>query len=268
MNKLITRIISGVIGVFSLWVVMFMGFINGPGIDYGAVLIGALFLAVSLVLFFDFGSINKRSLVILGLVVLSFGVGVYFYPQLPEEVASHWNAQGQVDDYMGRFWGAFLMPIVSLVIYLMFLLIPKIDPMKENIKKFRKYFDGFILAIILFLFYIYSLTIFWNLGYRFNFSRYMIPAFAILMYCAGVLISKAEKNWFIGIKTPWTLSNDKVWNKTHKLGGKLFKISAVIILFGLIFPVYGFYIGIGAVVFSSLFLVLYSYLEFKKIGDK
>ena len=113
--------------------------------------------------------------------------------------------------------------------------IPKIDPLKENIAKFRPYFDLFILLLFGFLFYLYLLTIAWNLGYRFNIIQLMAPAFGLLIYYAGVLIENSKQNWFIGIRTPWTLSSEKVWNKTNRQAGKLFKAAGVLSLLVLYF---------------------------------
>ena len=66
-------------------------------------------------------------------------------------------------------------------------------------------------------------------------TKFIIPAFAVLLFYIGILIKHAKRNWFIGIRTPWTLSSDKVWDKTHALGGKLFQVSAVITLGGIFF---------------------------------
>ncbi len=198
------------------------------------------------------------------MVVLSFLAGIYVYPQLPDKIASHWGANGEVNGYMSKFWGAFLMPIVAFIIFLVFLIIPKIDPLKENYKKFRKYFDGFILLIILFMLYIYVLSLLWNLGKRFNMGQFLSPAMAVLFYYAGVLIGHAKRNWFVGIRTPWTLSSDKVWDDTHKIGAKLFKASAVIMLLGLFFPGRAFIFMIVPVIFSALFVAVYSYFSFRK----
>jgi len=86
------------------------------------------------------------------LILISFGLGAYFFPQMPDKMASHWNIKGEADGYMSKFWGLFLMPIISLGLFLPFLLISKIDPLKANIEKFREYFDGFIVLIMVFLF--------------------------------------------------------------------------------------------------------------------
>jgi len=208
---------------------------------------------------------KKINVFIILIILASFGVGIYYYPLLPDRMASHWNEKGQVDGYMGKFWGLFLMPVISLILYLMFLFLPKIDPLKENIKKFRKYFDGFILALLLFLFYLYLLTIVWNLGWRFNLMRFLAPAFAILFYTCGVLVKNAKQNWFIGIRTPWTLMNEAVWDKTHELGGKLFKLAGVIALLGVIFPDLAVLLILAPVITFSFVLVFFSYFKYRNL---
>jgi len=199
---------------------------------------------------------RKSSVIILLIILASFIAAIYLYPQMPDEMASHWNFKGEVDDYLPKFWGLFLMPIISLGLFLLFLLIPKIDPLKANIEKFRKYFDGFIVLIIVFLFYIYFLSIAWNLGKRFDMGQMMVPALGILFYYCGILVENAKRNWFIGIRTPWTLSNEKVWERTHKIGGKLFKISGVIAFLGIVLPKYAvFFVLISGNLHDCLFLL-------------
>jgi len=208
--------------------------------------------------------LRKSEILIILLVLLSFGIGFYFYPELPDKVASHWNAQGQVDGYMGKFWGAFLMPVISVAMLLLFIIIPRVDPKKENIEKFRSSFDAFIVLIFVFMLYIYSLTICWNLGHVFSFIRFILPAFAVLFYFAGDLIGKAKMNWSVGIRTPWTLSSELVWKKTHALGAKLFKATAVISLLGLLLEKYAIWLLLGPVILSVLIVFVYSYLEYQK----
>lgn len=208
---------------------------------------------------------KKTNFIILFIIAISFAAAFYFYPQMPEQMASHWNTQGQVDDYLPKFWGLFLMPLISLGLFLLFLLIPKIDPLKKNIAKFRQYFDWFIALIIIFLFYIYALSLVWNLGYRFQMGKMMIPALSLLFFYIGILLKKAERNWFIGIRTPWTLSSDLVWQKTHELGSKLFKISAVIALLGIFFNQYAIWFVLIPILSSALYLIIHSYFVHKKV---
>lgn len=208
---------------------------------------------------------KKSVMVILLIIVLSFAIGIVLYPVMPAQMASHWNAAGEVNGHMSKFWGLFLMPLISIIILGFFLLIPKIDPLKENIAKFRGSFDRFVVLIELFFFYAYILTIFWNLGIKLNIATAIIPALAVLLYFVGDLVGKSKRNFFIGIRTPWTLANDEVWDKTNKLGGRLFKVAAILSLAGLIFPnKVGLFVVIGLILATALYTVIYSYIIWKK----
>ena len=127
----------------------------------------------------------KKFYVAVLVIVFSFILSIYLYPRLPEMIASHWDLNGNVNGYMNKFWGVFMLPIVLTGILILFSLIPKIDPLRKNIEKFRKYFDRFILMIVFFMSYVYILTIAWNLGYRFNMNLMMAPAIGALMFFIG-----------------------------------------------------------------------------------
>ncbi len=204
------------------------------------------------------------NIILLGIILLSFAVGLYVYPQMPDQVASHWNVQGEADGYMSKFWGVFIMPIISIGLFLLFFFIPKIDPLKANIAKFRKYFNAFIVLIFLFLFYVFLLTVFWNMGMRFDMTLLMIPALAALFYFIGGFMEKMKRNWFIGIRTPWTLSSDTVWEKTHQVGGKLFRVIGVLTLLGLFFSDYIVYFIVIPAVLVVVFVFIYSYFLYQK----
>ena len=200
------------------------------------------------------------------LALATFLFGILIYPYLPERIASHWGLNNQVNGYMGKFWGVFLLPIIMLVCVVIFLIVTRIDPKKENIQKFEKYFDLFIMTFMFFFVYIYALTIFWNLGYHFILIQFMMPMMAVLFYVTGIMIKHAEPNLTIGIRTPRTIANDDVWYKTHKLGGKLFQALAVMIFLGAFVPKYALFVILLPVIFVVIFLFAYSYYEYKKIS--
>ena len=112
--------------------------------------------------------------------------------------------------------------------------------------------------------YIHTLTILWSFEYQFNMNLMLIPALVILFYYIGVMTSKAKRNWFIGIRTPWTLSSERVWDKTHQLGGKLIKLSAIVALIGMFFGQYALWFVLLPIMGVMVYLVVYSYLEYKK----
>jgi uncharacterized membrane protein len=211
---------------------------------------------------------NKTAnILILSIIILAVVVGILVYPYVPDRVASHWNARGQVDGYMTKFWGIFLLPIIMTGIFFLYFLIPAIDPLKSNIESFRKYYNAFWIFLFTFFLYIFLMTVAWNLGYHFKFTFFLDPALAIFWYFIAILLAKSKRNWFVGIRTPWTLSSDEVWEKTHKLGSMLFKIAAILSLFSIFFN--GSSLAVGFIIFPviaiSVITVIYSYFAFKKI---
>jgi len=209
---------------------------------------------------------TRTTLIIVSiLIVTSTLSGLLLWNQLPDPIASHWGVNDQVNGTMSKFWGVFLMPVITIAMLLLFLVIPSIDPLKANIAQFRDYFNSFIALIVAFMVYIYGLTLGWNLGFTsFRMSTAMLPAMGLLFIFVGVMIGKAKRNFFIGIRTPWTLSSDTVWDETHRVGGKLFIASGVLALLGAFFPDYAFWFIMVPVIGTSLFTVIYSYVLFQR----
>jgi uncharacterized membrane protein len=208
---------------------------------------------------------KNTNIILLAFTAIAFISGIILYPKFPNLIASHWNASGEANGYMGKFWGIFLLPIIMAGLFLLYFFIPRIDPLKNNIESFRKHYNAFWIFMFAFFLYIFGLTLVWNFGFRFNFTTAIIPAMAVLFFFIGFFLERLKRNWFVGIRTPWTLSSDIVWEKTHKLGGNLFKIVALISLVGL------FLRGITVVavmvvpaIIVAIATIIYSYIEYKK----
>lgn len=202
---------------------------------------------------------------VLILIAIGLIAGILLWNQLPESMASHWDVNNQVNGTMSRFWGVFLMPFITIGMFLLFLLIPGIDPLKANIAEFRESFNVFILLIVAFMLYIHGLTLAWNLGYQgFKMSSAMLPFLGVLFIAIGFMLRKAKRNFFIGIRTPWTLSSDTVWDKTHQLGATLFMISGSLAIIGSFFSgEAAFWLTLTPLFASTIFLVIYSYVIYR-----
>ena len=192
--------------------------------------------------------------------------GLALWNRLPDPMASHWNVNDQVDGYTSRFWGVFLVPLMTLGMLLLFLVIPNIDPLKANIAQFREAFNLFITLIVVFMIYVYILSLRWNLGYTdLGMSQAMLPAMGILFIFVGYLLRKAKRNFFIGIRTPWTLSSDRVWDETHRLGAVLFMISGVLAIIGSFFGGNtAFWMLFIPIIGSTLITLVYSYVLYQR----
>ena len=211
-------------------------------------------------------STRKMIVSVLVLLLITTLAGVLHWNGLPDPMASHWGINDQVNGTMPKFWGVFLVPLISLGLFLLFLLIPAIDPLKANIAKFRDAFNLFMAFMTLFLMYVQGLTLAWNLGFtHFKMSTSLMPALGLLFILVGYMIRKAKRNFFIGIRTPWTLSSDKVWDETHRVGSWLFIGSGVLAILGSFFGgMTAFWLLFVPLIGSAIFLVIYSYVLYQR----
>ncbi|MCD6450359.1 MAG: SdpI family protein [Thermotogaceae bacterium] len=208
--------------------------------------------------------LRKSEITVFIIVLFAFIVSVCFYSKVPEKMASHWSAKGEVDGYTSKFFGLFFLPFVFAGLALLFVLIPKIDPLKENIEKFRKYYDGFIILFSIYMVAMHFQIILWNVGIKINPGVFIAIGMGVLLFYIGILCENSKRNWFIGIRTPWTLSSEIVWEKTHKIGGKLFKIAGIITFIGAFFPNWAVLFIIIPVISVTIYVIVYSYFEYQK----
>jgi uncharacterized membrane protein len=208
---------------------------------------------------------NKTSIILSTiLIAIAVLVGVFLYARLPDPMPSHWNAAGQVDGYMSKFWGIFLVPLMTIVLVPLFLVIPSIDPLKANIAKFRGIYNWFIVLFTVYMLFVYALTLSSALGYKFNMTLMLLPVVGLLFIGAGYMMGKAKRNFFIGIRTPWTLSSETVWDKTHQLGSKLFMLGGLVTILSAFLGEKGIWLMLAAMLAAALVPVIYSYILWRQ----
>jgi uncharacterized membrane protein len=208
---------------------------------------------------------NKTTAIIsFSLIALALFAGLILYAQLPDPMPSHWNAAGEIDGYMSKFWGIFLMPIITIALVPLFLVIPNIDPLKANIAKFRGAFNWFIVAFVAYMLFIYGLTLAAALGVQFNMTVMLLPVVGLLFIGVGYMMGQAKRNFFIGIRTPWTLSSDTVWAETHKLGSKLFMLGGVVTIISAFLGENGIWLMLVAMLVAAFAPMVYSYILWRR----
>ncbi len=187
-------------------------------------------------------------------------------PQLPERVATHWGMNGQPDDWSSPAFAAFLMPGLMAFLSLLFAVLPSIDPLKKNYEFHGSVYFLLVNVIVAFTGVVHVIVLGAALGWPISISRAIPALIGVLFVFIGNLLPRIRPNWFMGIRTPWTLSSEQVWRKTHRVGGYAFTLA------GLAFIVISF-LGRGPagtrlmlwLVFPIvLWPVLYSYLEWRK----
>lgn len=183
---------------------------------------------------------------------------------LPETVPIHWNINGQIDDYASRYV-CIVLALAPAIIYYAMTLTKKIDPNQEKIAKRILTYDLMKRIITLFfvaldIFYYYMILV--EDAYVQTGICFIIGLFILIM---GNYLPKVPQNFFLGIRTPWTIKNEVVWKKTHKVAGYLFIIFGLIIIAAGFMAETGFIVIMSFCVLTVIVLCVYSYLEYKKI---
>lgn len=173
---------------------------------------------------------KKSDIYNLVIIACAFLLTIVFYNKLPELVPTHWNAAGEIDGYGSKVFGAFMAPVIMIFTWTGMKFLPKIDPRKNNYEKFEKSYSVIISLLITFFLIIHVVTLLAGMGYEVSIDKIIPSIVGILFIVIGNYMPKIKSNYFYGIKTPWTLSSDTSWRKTHRLGGKVFIISGFIII--------------------------------------
>ncbi len=203
--------------------------------------------------------LNQRQKIILGILLASFIIGALAYSQLPTKVAIHWMSNGFPQGYTNRFWGAFLLPLTSLALYLLFYLGRKMDRKRSNVGRASKDFENFEIIVQAVLLYLFILILWWNTIYPIDVARWLSPGIGLVYIAFGNLIVKAMPNWTIGIRTPWTLKSSTSWRKTHRLARWLLYSCGFLTLYGMILPQLAFWFVLLPVILTAIICIIYSY---------
>ncbi|HQE65642.1 MAG TPA: SdpI family protein [Bacillota bacterium] len=207
----------------------------------------------------------KKELPIILIIIMMFAASIYFYPQLPDKIPTHWNFKGEIDGYSGKLSGAFLMPVMNTIMYGLFIFMPAIDPKKENYKLFESTYIYFRYLFHIFFLGIHGLIIAAALGYNVDTGRLVTLAVSLLLMLMGNVMGRLKHNYFVGIKTPWTLADEEVWRKTHRLGAILWTAGGLMgVIMSLLRQSMG-WVFIAVIAVMTFIPIVYSYLIFSKL---
>jgi uncharacterized membrane protein len=208
----------------------------------------------------------SRTFRIAGLILVLGGF-VYaglLYPSLPESVPSHWDASGRVNGTMPKPWGVVTIPLVMAVLWLVFGLLPRISPRGFEMASFARSWGILTVAVLAFLLLIEILTLNAARTAAPLSPRLILGAVGFLFAVIGAVLGKVTRNFFAGIRTPWTLASEEVWNRTHRLAGKLFVAAGLAVAAAALLGL-GWWIMIAALALGALVPVIYSYVIYRKL---
>ena len=164
-----------------------------------------------------------------GLIAAAWGISLAVFARLPERVPIHWGLNGEPDPWSGRTIGAFGLPALMIGIWALCYWLPALDPRRENYPKFRGTYDSVVAAVLALMLVVHASTLGVALGMAIPIPVVISLAVGSLLVVIGNLLPRARPNWFFGIRTPWTLSNDRVWDRTHRVGGRAMVVAGLIV---------------------------------------
>jgi len=202
-------------------------------------------------------------------IAAMFAAAAAVWPSAPDAIPVHWNVNGEVDRYGGRFEGLLLLPLAALVIYLLMRYLPRIDPLRANYARFSGAYTAIRAAVLALMAGIYGMVIAWVQQKPVDMSKLVPAALGGLFLLLGSVLGKVKPNWFVGIRTPWTLSSARSWERTHRLGGWLFMGLGLLFLLTGVFGLGSAGVGVfGAMLAVVVVLFVYSYFVWRADPEK
>jgi len=196
-------------------------------------------------------------------------IGLLLYPYLPDIMPTHWNINGEVDGYSTKTFYVFFFPSLILGVYLLLTFAPVLDPRTDSYKKFTGVVAGFRTVMVIILALIYLAPMAMALGYPVSVSKIVRFAIGFMLVFIGNYFGKVRHNYTFGIKTPWTLANEEVWNKTHRFSGPLWVAAGFVWILSIFLnDNLAFKIDMAAMILVALIGMVYSYILFRKLADR
>jgi uncharacterized membrane protein len=200
------------------------------------------------------------------MIALAFAVAVWLSPHIPELVPTHWDAHGHVNGYMRKPLGVYVLPLTMLGVHGLLSLLPRISP-RESRAGFGRAYEMIHTATLAFLLFITLLALRAATGEQMPIVRATSVALGLLLVVIGNFLGKVRRNFFIGIRTPWTLADDEVWLRTHRLGGKTFVLGGLLVIAGVVLGA-----GVGLCTAIALLAALvpaaYSYFVYRRLQQR
>ncbi len=214
---------------------------------------------------------NRSLLVSLGLNAAVIVMSITAYPSLPDRIPTHWNIQGEIDGWSDKLWGVSLIPLTMTVLLLLFRALPWLSPKPFTMNSFYSTYEFIVLILFTYLAYIQGVMLWSAINPQFNATRAIAGGLCLMFAALGNVLGKVRRNFWVGIRTPWTIANERVWNTTHRLAAKLFVCAGaggfLAVVVGLP-PMLLFAITLGGILFASLFPAAYSLYLYKALEHR
>ncbi len=207
----------------------------------------------------------RSELPLLLLLAAMFVLAAVTWSTAPAQIPVHWGLKGNVDRYAGRLEGLLLQPVLAAFVYALMLVLPKIDPGRANYARFSGAYYAIRASALAVMALIYGVIHLVIRGYAIDMPRTVGLLVGGILFVLGNLLGKIRPNWFVGVRTPWTLSSKLSWTHTHRVAGWVFIFGGIAVMAAGIFQTV-FAVGVAAVVMGGGIAgtVIYSYLVWRR----
>ena len=200
----------------------------------------------------------------MGLIVVVLAATAVAYPHLPAVVPVHWDAHGNVNGWSAK-WTLFTVnPGIMAGMMLLFAALPWLSPKHFEIDSFRGTYLYIMVAILAILAYLHALMLAAGLGWALDMTRAAVGGVCLLVALIGNVLGKVRRNFYVGVRTPWTIASERVWNQTHRLAAKTFVASGVLGLIAVILRA-PFWVPVAMIVAGALMPAGYSLVFYKQL---
>lgn len=195
---------------------------------------------------------------------------LFAWPSMPDRIPAHWNIQGEIDRWGGKFEGLILLPLIATALYLLLRFLPLVDPGRANYVHFSGPYAVVRTTVLAMLAVVHAIGQVAAHGVKVPMGRLMPLLVGAMFVALGAVLGKVRPNWFVGVRTPWTLSSKVSWVKTHRMAGWLFMASGLACLASglLLPPQWSFGVIMAGAIGSGLGSAVYSYFAWKSDPDK
>jgi uncharacterized membrane protein len=204
--------------------------------------------------------------VIIGATIVA---SLIVYPRLPARVPLHWGVRGEVDRWGSPLESVVFLPAAMIVVWLLLRFLPRIDARRMSYEKFADTYDLVVSSLLALFAVMQGAMLATALGWPIPMTRLAPALVGVLLIVLGSALPRARPNWWFGIRTPWTLSNDRVWMQTHRIGGHLMLAAGAITLIAALLPTpWMLGAAFAAVLVAGFGSLVYSYFAWKKEASR
>lgn len=203
---------------------------------------------------------TKYSLIMIGIAIVTWGIAL---PIMPDYIPMQYTSGGEEIWGTNKYLAGLSLIALMLLVYLIAILKPKIDPMKESYPFFKKFYFTSIFFTELLIYIVGILLTLKAMDYSINIQTISICLVGFIFLFVGNFLPKIPTNWFVGIKNPWTISDDDVWIKIHRHTGKIYMIVGLIFLIMGLLNIINWYLIVIIIIICAVYPHISSFIIFR-----